>query len=73
MALHVTLNGVRGLLAPLMAWHGYEWLRNRTQTPGAWMFLASALVCVVGAVGFVSLRRRMEAMKIQLQRVPGAA
>jgi MFS family permease len=73
MALHVTLNGVRGLLAPLMAWHGYEWLRGRTQTPGAWMFLVSALVCIIGAVGFVSLRRRMEAMKMQLRRVPAGA
>lgn len=69
MALHVTLNGVRGLLAPLMAWHGYEWLRGRVQTPGAWMFLFSAAVCVVGAAGFVTLRRRMERQKMQLQRV----
>jgi MFS family permease len=69
MALHVTLNGVRGLLAPLMALNGYEWLRGRTSTPGAWMFLASAAICMVGAAGFVTLRRRMEREKMQLQRV----
>lgn len=62
MATHVTLNGIRGLLAPLGAVWVYE--RALALTPdagsaGAWALGVSLALSVLGAVGFVLLRRSM--------------
>ncbi len=59
MATHVTLNGVRGLLAPLAAVGGYEMLRRSGLDATRWMLSAALLVNVAGAVGFVALRVSM--------------
>jgi len=57
MGVHVTLNGVRGLLAPLGAVGVYQQL-DRTGA-GAWVFGISVLLCTAGALGFVAMSRRM--------------
>ena len=55
MAVHVTLNGLRGLVAPFLAVGLYEGLRAWGGTP--WTFMVCTLVNVAGAWGFVALRR----------------
>jgi MFS family permease len=59
MATHVTLNGVRGLIAPIAAVMLYEALRVSSPHAPAWVFAASLGVSAVGAAGFVSLRLAM--------------
>jgi len=56
MAVHVTLNGLRGLIAPFLAVGMYESLKVWNLTP--WTFFICTLVNAIGAWGFVSLRRR---------------
>jgi len=55
MAVHVTLNGLRGLIAPFLAVGLYEGLRRLDLAP--WTFFACTLVNVVGVWGFMRLRR----------------
>lgn len=65
MATHVTLNGVRGLLAPLFAVAMYERLRawDLDVRESASMVLAVAVVlAIAGAAGFVWLNRSMSAV-----------
>ncbi|MCC6676151.1 MAG: MFS transporter [Phycisphaerales bacterium] len=62
MATHVTLNGVRGLVAPLVAVGLYEQLRRMdlsARDASAWVLGLCLAFTVVGAAGFVSLRRAM--------------
>ncbi len=57
MGVHVTLNGVRGLAAPLLAVFVYD--RLSAAAAGQWVFGVSVVLCVVGAVGFGVLARGM--------------
>jgi hypothetical protein len=61
MGVHVTLNGVRGVLAPILAVGLFRWLR--AWRPGAehWVFAFSVVLCAAGAVGFALLAKRMGA------------
>jgi MFS family permease len=59
MGVHVTLNGVRGLLAPLAAVAIYDALD--AAAAGQWVFGISVVLCIVGAMGFVLQRRVMGA------------
>jgi len=62
MATHMTLNGIRGLIAPLAAVALYQWVLSITQDPGtagAWTLGAAAALSIVGSVGFVALRISM--------------
>lgn len=52
MGVHVTLNGVRGLIAPFLAVGIYEGLEAEHPGSGAWVFAFSIIPCIVGAVGF---------------------
>jgi MFS family permease len=72
MATHVTLNGVRGLLAPLAAVAIYEWARAQGWNASAWVFAVSLALTVVGAMGFVSLRREMTGASLPMRKRPGA-
>lgn len=57
MAVHLFLNGVRGILAPLL---GVFLLgRLSAQEAGQWVFGVSVAFCIAGAVGFGWLRRKM--------------
>jgi MFS family permease len=55
MAVHVTLNGIRGLLAPLAAWGLHQWLAPHGLAP--LVLVASTAINVVGVLGFMSMRR----------------
>lgn len=68
MAVHVTLNGIRGLLAPIASFALYEWLFARGQVP--FVFLVCVLVNTVGVLGFMGLRGRLRRERAQLA-LPG--
>lgn len=59
MGVHVTLNGVRGLLGPLLAVSLYEGLKGLRPGLEHWVLALSVLVVAAGAIGFRSLARRM--------------
>jgi hypothetical protein len=59
MAVHVTLNGVRGILAPLLGVQIQSWLERAHHGAGAWVFAFSAVLCAAGGIGFMRLRRSM--------------
>lgn len=64
MATHVTLNGVRALLAPFVSVTLYNLLRGAglgTAAAAAVIALSLAL-CIVGSLGFIALRREMAHM-----------
>lgn len=64
MAAHLTLNGIRGLIAPLFAVAAYEYLLKRgheMRTASAAVLMLSLVLCVIGSAGFVVLRRSMGA------------
>jgi MFS family permease len=69
MATHVTLNGVRGLIAPILAVGIYEGIKRLGgDNPGAWVFATSMVLSVVGAMGFVQLRRQMGKLAASVRR-----
>lgn len=59
MGVHVTLNGVRGLLAPFLAVSIYEGLRGWRAGAEHWVFACSVVLCAAGAIGFAWLARAM--------------
>jgi hypothetical protein len=61
MATHVTLNGVRGLIAPIFSVVCYELLKSAGFNASVWMLAAAFVVNAAGAAGFVWLRIAMGA------------
>jgi hypothetical protein len=59
MAVHVTLTGVRGLWAPLLAVTIYQYLEALRPGWGAWVFAFSIVLCAAGGIGFYMLARAM--------------
>jgi MFS family permease len=59
MATHVTLNGVRGLLAPIAVTSAYEALKAKGLDAHLWVQVVALGISVVGAAGFVHLRYAM--------------
>lgn len=59
MATHVTLNGIRGLLAPITVTTAYELLKNRGLDAHLWVQTGALIFSTVGAAGFMHLRWRM--------------
>lgn len=59
MATHVTLNGVRGLIAPFVSVLLYEAFRRAELNAGAFMYGIAFLVSACGAAGFVHFRVKM--------------
>ena len=57
MAVHVTLNGLRGLLAPIAAYVLYEWLAP--QGHAAEVFLICTAVNIAGVLGFIRMRKEL--------------
>ncbi|MSR28986.1 MAG: MFS transporter [Phycisphaerales bacterium] len=55
MALHVTLNGIRGAIAPFVAIALYAPMAAAGM--GAWFFLICFLVNLVGLAGFIAMKR----------------
>jgi MFS family permease len=62
MGVHVTLTGLRGLIAPFLAVGIYMWFDSRADGSaggGFWVFLVCLVLNLAGAVGFVRLRTRL--------------
>ncbi len=56
MSVHVTLNGIRGVMAPICAW----WLIGvfkDFEMSSSWVFAVCVAVNVIGALGFVAMAR----------------
>lgn len=64
MGVHVTLTGVRGLLAPFLAVGIYQALDARFAGSGTWVFGVCLALNFAGAVGFNLLSRSMKGRKI---------
>ena len=58
MGVHVTLTGIRGLLAPVAAVAMYEWLNSVQPGRGGWVFAGCLALNLAGAVGFLALYLR---------------
>jgi len=58
LSLHVTLAGVRGLLAPLGGAAAYSWLNAAYPGHGAWSLAVPLLLVGIGALGFTALSVR---------------
>lgn len=59
MSVHVTLTGIRGLIAPLIGIEIYMLLESVEKGQGAWTFGVATGLIVVGAIGFLFLGRFM--------------
>lgn len=59
MAAHLTLNGLRGIIAPFVSVGLFELLRNHGFDAATIVYSIALLFSVLGAWGFVDLRRRM--------------
>lgn len=59
MGVHVTLTGVRGLIAPFLGVWLYEVLNDTRPGLGNWVFAFTLLLNIAGATGFVLLARKM--------------
>lgn len=59
MGVHVTLTGVRGILAPFLGVGVYQWMVTSGAMHYGWSFGVSALLSALGAVGFVLMSRRL--------------
>ena len=59
MGVHVTLTGVRGLIAPFAAVGLYEMLDGLHAGAGAWVFGVCLILTATGALGFGLMRRSM--------------
>ena len=57
MAVHVTLTGIRGLLGPSIAIGLYYGLESLGSGLGAWAMLLPLVLIMLGACGFVAMRR----------------
>jgi MFS family permease len=68
MATHVTLNGIRGLIAPITVAFAYEGLKKSGLNAHLIVQSCSLGVSIVGAAGFVHLRRSMTKEFGQLQK-----
>ena len=57
MAVHVTLNGIRGILAPIASWYLYQWLAPKGLS--SVVLLVCTVVNTAGVLGFMSMRKRI--------------
>ncbi|MFZ9881419.1 MAG: MFS transporter [Phycisphaerales bacterium] len=57
LAVHVSLNGIRGILAPIASWWLYQALAPRGYSPI--VLLICTAVNAIGVLGFMSLRARI--------------
>ena len=59
MAVHVTLNGIRGILAPIAAWGMHQWLAPLGHAP--LVLVTCTVINAIGVLGFISMRRSIRA------------
>lgn len=60
MGVHVTLTGVRGVIAPPLGVLLYQALEHAAPGTGRFALIAPLVMTTIGAFGFTSMRRRME-------------
>lgn len=65
MGVHVTLTGIRGLIAPFLAVGIYELLERVQPGLGVWTFLPCLALNLTGAVGFAWMNRDMAAAALK--------
>ena len=65
MGLHVSLTGVRGLLAPLIGVWIYQGIEMHAPGHGRYVILLPLLLVTSGAYGFVRMSRDMRARESQ--------
>ena len=58
MGIHVTLTGIRGLIAPLTGVMVYQWLESLGDGQGRWVLLFPFTLTLGAAITFVALARR---------------
>lgn len=61
MGVHVTLTGIRGLIAPFLGVGIYQMLEHWSPGSGVWTFLPCFALNFTGALGFLAMRRDMQA------------
>ncbi len=59
MGVHVTLTGIRGLIAPFLGVGIYQMLEHWRPGSGVWTFLPCLMLNMTGAVGFVMMAKAM--------------
>lgn len=61
MGVHVTLTGLRGLMAPFLAVGIYKWFDRSSEGSGGgfWVFAVCLVLNLIGAVGFVRMRKAL--------------
>ena len=59
MGVHVTLTGVRGLLAPIIGVSLYQSLEFWRPGAGAWTFVVCLVLSLIGALWFAAMRRSL--------------
>ena len=57
MAVHVTLTGIRGLIAPFVGTSLYVWFETFGAGSGAWVFAIAGVLLVIGSIGFAVMAR----------------
>lgn len=65
MGVHVTLNGIRGVFAPLLGIALYETLSALAPGYRAWSLLLPLALNIVGALGFARQRRRLKPTQVE--------
>lgn len=58
MGIHVSLTGVRGLIAPLLGVFLYQWLQGLTPGLGRYVLVFPFLMTLTGAITFVVMARK---------------
>ncbi len=60
MGAHVTLTGMRGLIAPFLGVAIFEAFENISPGSGGWVFAVCMVITAIGATGFVVMGRRLD-------------
>ena len=68
MGVHVTLTGVRGMYAPILAVVIYELLEGLRPGLGPWVLALSLLLTLSGTVGFHVMARKMGSRRMAARR-----
>ncbi|GAB4384384.1 MAG: hypothetical protein Kow0022_06780 [Phycisphaerales bacterium] len=71
MGVHVTLTGVRGLLAPVIGMQIYSMLEARQEGAGSWVFALALASIIAGAIGFAVLGRSLTSRRGRLGKPEG--
>ena len=63
MGLHVTLTGIRGLIAPAIGMFLYTYFQNQGEVGGPTVFIVGAVLSSIGGIGFLILSKQRNTAK----------